>query len=39
LYRTVKEDQDLVDICDVGDLFGLRIMIIKKNYRMAALAE
>ncbi len=39
LYRDVKDDQDLVDICDTGDLFGLRIMIIKKNYRMSARAD
>ncbi len=39
LYRTTKNDQDLVDICDSGDLFGLRIMIIKKDYRMSAKAD
>ncbi|WP_299894701.1 DUF294 nucleotidyltransferase-like domain-containing protein [uncultured Aquimarina sp.] len=39
LYRTTENIQNFVDICDSGDLFGLRIMIIKKNYRMAALAN
>ncbi len=39
LYRNVDNDQNLVDICDAGDLFGLRIMIIKKNYRMSAIAD
>ena len=39
LFRNSENEQNLVDICDAGDLFGLRIMIIKKNYRMAALAN
>ncbi|MBQ4805484.1 CBS domain-containing protein [Aquimarina sp. MMG015] len=39
LYRNIGNEKDLVDICDTGDLFGLRIMIIKKNYRMASLAN
>ncbi len=39
LYRNIGSDQDLVDICDAGDLFGLRIMIIKKNYRMFSQAD
>ncbi len=39
LYRNFDEEQNLVDVCDVGDLFGLRIMIIKKKYRMSARAD
>ncbi len=39
LYREFEEDENLVDICDTGDLFGLRIVIIKKNYRMSAMAN
>ncbi|MEW7289026.1 DUF294 nucleotidyltransferase-like domain-containing protein [Aquimarina sp. 2304DJ70-9] len=39
LYRNFDNDQSLVDVCDAGDLFGLRIMIIKKNYRMSAVAD
>ncbi len=39
LYRNVEGEQNLVDICDTGDLFGLRIMIIKKDYRMSAVAD
>ncbi|MFC5047436.1 DUF294 nucleotidyltransferase-like domain-containing protein [Aquimarina hainanensis] len=39
LYRGGAEDANLVDVCDVGDMFGLRIMIIKKNYRMSARAD
>ncbi len=39
LYRNTSNEEDLVDICDAGDLFGLRIMIIKKKYRMSAKAD
>ncbi|MDH7448376.1 cyclic nucleotide-binding domain-containing protein [Aquimarina sp. 2201CG14-23] len=39
LYRITEKDEDLIDISDVGDLFGLRVMIIKKNYRMSAKAD
>ncbi len=39
LYRGVDNDESLVDVCDAGDLFGLRIIIIKKNYRMSAKAD
>ncbi|WP_103069801.1 DUF294 nucleotidyltransferase-like domain-containing protein [Aquimarina sediminis] len=39
LYRGFDDDQNLVDICDAGDLFGLRILIIKKDYRMSAKAD
>ncbi|WP_103864051.1 DUF294 nucleotidyltransferase-like domain-containing protein [Aquimarina sp. I32.4] len=39
LYRDADVDEKLIDICDVGDLFGLRIMIIRKNYRMTAKAD
>ncbi len=39
LYRRVNDEENLVDVCDAGDLFGLRIIIIKKNYRMSAVAD
>ena len=40
LYREHNSDNiQLIDVCDTGDLFGLRIMIIKKNYRMSAKAD
>ncbi|UZO81636.1 DUF294 nucleotidyltransferase-like domain-containing protein [Aquimarina sp. ERC-38] len=40
LYReNSNKSIQLIDICDTGDLFGLRIMIIKKNYRMSAKAD
>ena len=40
LYREHgSNNEQLVDVCDAGDLFGLRIMIIKKNYRMSARAD
>lgn len=39
LYRERENSQHLVDVCDTGDLFGLRIMIIKRNYRMSAKAD
>ncbi|GAA4273799.1 DUF294 nucleotidyltransferase-like domain-containing protein [Aquimarina gracilis] len=39
LYREVNTEENLVDVCDTGDLFGLRIVIVKKNYRMSAKAD
>ncbi len=39
LYRGIDNEENLVDVCDAGDLFGLRIIIIKKNYRMSAKAD
>ena len=39
LYRTMGEDQILVDICDEGDLFGLRPIIQNDHYLMSAKAN
>lgn len=39
LYRTMENDQILVDICDEGDVFGLRPLIQKDHYLMSAKAN
>jgi len=36
LYRTMGTDQILVDICDEGDIFGLRPLIQNDQYLMSA---
>ncbi|REE82758.1 CBS domain-containing protein [Lutibacter oceani] len=38
LYRTMENDQILVDICDEGDIFGLRPLVQNDNYLMSAKA-
>lgn len=39
LYRTMDNDQILVDICDEGDIFGLRPLIQNDHYLMSAKAN
>ena len=39
LYRTMENDQILVDICDEGDVFGLRPLIQNDQYLMSAKAN
>tara|TARA_R110001583_G_C5646425_1_gene408321 strand:+ start:252 stop:2171 length:1920 start_codon:yes stop_codon:yes gene_type:complete len=39
LYRTLDNDQILVDICDEGDIFGLRPLIQNDQYLMSAIAQ
>lgn len=39
LYRTMDADQILVDICDEGDVFGLRPLIQNDQYLMSAKAN
>ncbi len=39
LYRTLENDQILVDICDEGDIFGLRPLIQHDHYLMSAKAN
>lgn len=39
LYRTMENDQILVDICDEGDIFGLRPLIQNDHYLMSAKAN
>ena len=39
LYRTMDTDQILVDICDEGDVFGLRPLIQNDQYLMSAKAN
>ena len=36
LYRTTKNEQLLVDICDEGDIFGLRPLLQNDSYLMSA---
>ncbi|MFP2997507.1 DUF294 nucleotidyltransferase-like domain-containing protein [Spongiivirga sp. MCCC 1A20706] len=36
LYKKDETTESLVDICDEGDLFGLRPLITKENYQMSA---
>ena len=38
LYRNMDNDEILVDICDEGDVFGLRPLIQKDHYLMSAKA-
>jgi len=39
LFRSMENDQILIDICDEGDLFGLRPLIQKDIYLMSAKAN
>lgn len=39
LFRTNENEQNIVDICDRGDIFGLRPLIIKENYILNAKAN
>ncbi|TVZ28296.1 CBS domain-containing protein [Gillisia sp. Hel_I_86] len=39
LYKRMEEDSILIDICDEGDVFGLRPLIQNDNYLMSALAK
>ena len=39
LYRTMDDDHILVDICDEGDIFGLRPLIQNDHYLMSAQAN
>ncbi|MDV7188448.1 DUF294 nucleotidyltransferase-like domain-containing protein [Lutibacter sp. TH_r2] len=39
LYRFAEGRKHVVDICDEGDLFGLRPLIMKENYLMGAAAN
>ncbi|MDO9039450.1 MAG: cyclic nucleotide-binding domain-containing protein, partial [Lutibacter sp.] len=39
LYRFVENEKLMLDICDEGDLFGLRPLIMKENYVMGASAN
>ena len=39
LYRTMENDQILVDICDEGDVFGLRPLIQNDQYLLSAKAN
>ncbi|MHB1148235.1 MAG: DUF294 nucleotidyltransferase-like domain-containing protein [Lutibacter sp.] len=39
LYRFIEDEKHMLDICDEGDLFGLRPLIMKENYVMGASAN
>jgi CBS domain-containing protein len=39
LYRFVNNEKQNLDICDEGDLFGLRPLIMNENYLMGAAAN
>ncbi|MBK5208876.1 MAG: CBS domain-containing protein [Flavobacteriaceae bacterium] len=39
LYRFVENEKLMLDICDEGDLFGLRPLIMNENYLMGASAN
>lgn len=39
LYQKSKEEKILIDICDGGDIFGLRPLISKENYLLDAVAN
>ena len=39
LYRTQDNEPKIVDICDEGDLFGLRPLITKEDYELSASAN
>ena len=39
LYRFVDNEKHILDICDEGDLFGLRPLIMNENYVMGASAN
>ena len=39
LYRFIENEKHMLDICDEGDLFGLRPLIMKENYVMGASAN
>lgn len=39
LYRFVENEKHMLDICDEGDLFGLRPLIMNESYLMGASAN
>ena len=39
LYRFIENEKHVLDICDEGDLFGLRPLIMNENYLMGASAN
>lgn len=39
LFSTHENEQTIVDICDGGDIFGLRPLITKENYILSAIAN
>ncbi|MCG1036382.1 DUF294 nucleotidyltransferase-like domain-containing protein [Polaribacter sargassicola] len=39
LYKNLKKEKILIDICDGGDIFGLRPLISKENYVLDAIAN
>jgi CBS domain-containing protein len=39
MYKNSENDKSLIDICDAGDIFGLRPLISKENYLLDAIAN
>ncbi|MCL7763130.1 DUF294 nucleotidyltransferase-like domain-containing protein [Polaribacter sp. Z014] len=39
LYKNLEDKKSLIDICDGGDIFGLRPLISKENYVLDAVAN
>lgn len=39
LHKNTKDNKILIDICDGGDIFGLRPLISKENYLLDAIAN
>lgn len=39
LFQNAKKQRVLIDICDAGDIFGLRPLISKENYLLDAIAN
>ena len=39
LFKNSAEEKSLIDICDAGDIFGLRPLISKENYLLDAIAN
>ena len=39
LYRSIDQDAILVDVCDTGDVFGLRALIQNDSYAMDATSQ
>nr|WP_302849600.1 hypothetical protein [Polaribacter sp. L3A8] len=37
MYKNSRDQKYLIDICDDGDVFGLRPLISKENYLLDAL--
>lgn len=39
LFKKMKEEDVLMDVCGEGDLFGIRSMLSNENYKLSAIVE